>query len=51
MAAARGDLLARTKARLAALETLYLDDLMQTRDALAGLHAFLAKRVPHWEHR
>lgn len=51
LVAARGDLIARTRARLAALEALYLDDLMQTRDALAGLQAFLAKRAPHWEHR
>ena len=51
MTAARGELIARVRARLAALERLYLDDLMQTRDALAGLQAFLAKRTPHWEHR
>ncbi|MBX5453409.1 MAG: cyclohexa-1,5-dienecarbonyl-CoA hydratase [Acidobacteriia bacterium] len=51
MKAARADLSARTRARLAALETLYLDELMQTRDALEGLQAFLAKRTPHWEHR
>ncbi len=51
MAAARGDLLARARERLADLEALYLDDLMQTRDALAGLQAFLGKRAPSWEHR
>ena len=51
MAAARGDLLARTRARLAELEALYLDDLMRTQDAVAGLQAFLAKRPPQWEHR
>ena len=51
MAAARGDLVVRTRARLAELETLYLDELMQTRDARAGLQAFLGKRTPSWEHR
>jgi len=51
MAAARSDLVERARARLAALEILYLDELMQTRDALTGLQAFLAKRTPVWEHR
>jgi|UniRef100_A0A8J4M5I0 cyclohexa-1,5-dienecarbonyl-CoA hydratase len=51
MAAARSDLVARARVRLAELETLYLDDLMRTRDALAGLQAFLGKRAPRWEHR
>ena len=51
MAASRADLIARTRARLAELESLYLDDLMRTQDALTGLQAFLAKRTPHWEHR
>ncbi len=51
MAAARGDLLSRARVRLADLEALYLTDLMQTRDALAGLQAFLGKRAPTWEHR
>lgn len=51
MAAARADLIARTRVRLSELEALYLDGLMRTEDALAGLQAFLAKRTPHWEHR
>ncbi len=51
MAASRGALIARTRARLAELEALYLNDLMRTRDALTGLQAFLTKRTPHWEHR
>lgn len=51
MAAARGDLVARARARLGELETLYLADLMRSRDALAGLQAFLGKRTPVWEHR
>lgn len=37
--------------RLAALERLYLDGLMGTRDAQEGLEAFLAKRPARWEHR
>ena len=37
--------------RLADVERLYLDRLMQTRDANEGLVAFLAKRQPRWEHR
>ncbi|MDA8248139.1 MAG: cyclohexa-1,5-dienecarbonyl-CoA hydratase [Rhodospirillales bacterium] len=51
MAAARGDLVARARTRLAELEALYLNDLMRTRDAVAGLQAFLDKRTPSWEHR
>ncbi|HTW73224.1 MAG TPA: cyclohexa-1,5-dienecarbonyl-CoA hydratase [Acetobacteraceae bacterium] len=51
MAAARGGLVTRTRTRLAELETLYLDELMRTRDALEGLQAFLDKRPPRWEHR
>jgi cyclohexa-1,5-dienecarbonyl-CoA hydratase len=30
------------------LERLYLDDLMQTRDAQEGIAAFLDKRTPRW---
>jgi len=36
---------------LGAIEQLYVDTLMQTRDANEGLEAFLAKRQPEWEHR
>jgi cyclohexa-1,5-dienecarbonyl-CoA hydratase len=49
--AARGPLIAEVKHRLAELERLYLERLMQTRDANEGLTAFLAKRAPKWEHR
>lgn len=49
--AARGEFAARVTARLATLERLYLDELMNTRDAVEGLQAFLAKRPPNWEHR
>ncbi len=49
--AARGEHAMRVKARLAALETLYLEGLMKTRDATEGLQAFVDKRQPKWEHR
>jgi len=39
------------RSRLAEVERLYLDRLMQTRDANEGLAAFLARRPPQWEHR
>jgi cyclohexa-1,5-dienecarbonyl-CoA hydratase len=38
------------KRRIAAVEKLYLEGLMKTRDANEGLAAFLAKRQPVWEH-
>ena len=34
--------------RLAAVERLYLDELMETHDANEGLNAFVAKRKPVW---
>ncbi|TAK85053.1 MAG: cyclohexa-1,5-dienecarbonyl-CoA hydratase [Betaproteobacteria bacterium] len=40
-----------TAARLADVETLYLEKLMTTRDATEGLKAFIEKRKPKWEHR
>jgi cyclohexa-1,5-dienecarbonyl-CoA hydratase len=42
------DLLER---RLAEVERLYLQELMQTRDAVEGLRAFIDKRPPRWEHK
>ena len=36
---------------LAAVEKLYLQGLMNTRDANEGLTAFLARRPPVWEHQ
>jgi cyclohexa-1,5-dienecarbonyl-CoA hydratase len=38
------------RVRLAEVERLYLDRLMTTCDANEGLDAFLAKRLPQWEH-
>jgi cyclohexa-1,5-dienecarbonyl-CoA hydratase len=51
LAAARGATMRDLRHRLAEVERLYVDRLMQTRDANEGLVAFLAKRRPHWEHR
>lgn len=48
MEAARAAWAQRMGERLDALEKLYLDGLMTTRDAPEGLEAFLAKRVPRW---
>lgn len=48
--AARLDYVARVRAKLAAVERLYLDELMKSRDALEGLQAFIAKRPAIWEH-
>jgi cyclohexa-1,5-dienecarbonyl-CoA hydratase len=48
--AARLDYVLRVRAKLAAVERLYLDELMKTRDALEGLQAFIAKRAAKWEH-
>ena len=50
LAAARGQMRADVRRRLADVEALYLDRLMKTRDANEGLAAFLAKRNPQWEH-
>jgi len=49
--AARLDYIARVKAKIRAVERLYLDELMATHDAVAGLEAFIAKRSPQWQHR
>ncbi len=48
---ARGAMIRDVRQRLAEVERLYLDRLMDTRDANEGLTAFLAKRKPQWEHR
>jgi cyclohexa-1,5-dienecarbonyl-CoA hydratase len=49
--AARFDYAARVKAKIEAVERMYLDDLMQTHDAVEGLQAFLGKRTAQWQHR
>jgi cyclohexa-1,5-dienecarbonyl-CoA hydratase len=49
--AARLDYVARIKDKIGAVEKLYLDQLMATHDAVAGLEAFIAKKAPQWQHR
>jgi len=49
--AARLDYVARVREKLRAVERLYIDELMATHDAVAGLEAFIAKRAPQWLHR
>ena len=34
----------------AAVERMYLDDLMMTHDAVEGLNAFTTKRAAQWQH-
>jgi cyclohexa-1,5-dienecarbonyl-CoA hydratase len=48
---ARFDYAARVKAKIEAVERMYLDGLMKTHDAVEGLQAFLGKRTPQWQHR
>jgi cyclohexa-1,5-dienecarbonyl-CoA hydratase len=49
--AARLGLRARLATDLAAVEALYLDQLMATEDAVEGLRAFVEKRSPVWVNR
>ena len=49
--AARLDYAARVRAKIAAVERLYLDELMNTHDAVEGLESFIAKRAAQWKHR
>jgi cyclohexa-1,5-dienecarbonyl-CoA hydratase len=49
--AARVPFAEAVKRRLAEVERLYLQDLMNTHDAKEGLAAFLEKRAPRYEHR
>ena len=37
--------------KLDRVESLYLENLMSTRDAVEGLEAFMAKRPAKWENR
>jgi cyclohexa-1,5-dienecarbonyl-CoA hydratase len=50
-AAARLSLVQHVRAVLPELERLYLNDLMQTQDAVEGVSAFLEKREPRWSDR
>ena len=49
--AARQPFAELARARLADVEMLYLEELMNTKDANEGLVAFIEKRAPRWEHR
>jgi cyclohexa-1,5-dienecarbonyl-CoA hydratase len=49
--AARQGFAERVRGKLAALEELYLAELMKTKDAVEGLHAFIEKRAARWEDR
>jgi cyclohexa-1,5-dienecarbonyl-CoA hydratase len=49
--AVRRPVVERLALDLARVETLYLENLMITRDAVEGLQAFIDKRKPGWEHR
>ncbi|MCC6609704.1 MAG: cyclohexa-1,5-dienecarbonyl-CoA hydratase [Burkholderiales bacterium] len=48
--AARAGMLGEARRRFAAVEQMYLEQTMATHDAIEGLRAFLAKRVPEWRH-
>jgi cyclohexa-1,5-dienecarbonyl-CoA hydratase len=41
----------RIRTKLAAVEHVYLEKLMATRDSVEGLQSFLEKRPPRWEDR
>ncbi len=49
--AARTTFVERVTAKINAVEKLYLEELMSTRDAVEGLEAFVAKRPARWENR
>jgi cyclohexa-1,5-dienecarbonyl-CoA hydratase len=49
--AARADYCLRVRNKLASVERSYLDELMQTHDAVEGIEAFIAKRAVQWTHQ
>jgi cyclohexa-1,5-dienecarbonyl-CoA hydratase len=49
--AARLDYAARLRNKIAAVERLYLEELMNTHDAVEGIESFIAKRTAQWTHR
>lgn len=46
-----GGFVQRPLEALSTAETIYVQELLKTRDAREGLEAFLQKRAPVWEHR
>jgi cyclohexa-1,5-dienecarbonyl-CoA hydratase len=50
VAAARFDYAERVRRKIATVERLYLDGLMNTHDAVEGIEAFIAKRPAQWTH-
>ncbi len=51
LAAARHDYVERVREKLDTVEKMYIDILMQTKDPVEGLNAFLEKRNPVWENK
>jgi cyclohexa-1,5-dienecarbonyl-CoA hydratase len=49
--AARFDYSTRVRNKIAAVERLYVDELMNTHDAVEGIESFIAKRAVQWTHR
>jgi cyclohexa-1,5-dienecarbonyl-CoA hydratase len=49
LSAARHDTVERIRVKLDAVEKMYIEVLMQTKDPLEGLTAFMEKRDPVWE--
>jgi len=49
--AARSDFADRVRTKITNVERLYLDELMNSHDAVEGLEAFLGKRTAQWQHR
>lgn len=49
--AARSETTKRIRAKLEAVEKMYLKELMATHDAVEGLTAFIAKRPAQWQDR
>jgi cyclohexa-1,5-dienecarbonyl-CoA hydratase len=49
--AARSDYSRRVRSKIAAVERLYLEELMNTHDAVEGIESFIAKRTAQWTHR
>ena len=49
--AVRFDYATRVRNKIAAVERLYVDELMNTHDAVEGIESFIAKRSAQWTHR